>query len=98
MQYEMDLKNFDIQMTSESISDKVKKALIENHKGKSTLIIAIEDADGVSVIPAGKAEDILTLIVIEIVQIIRVYKIADVDGLLECLVNQVMTTFEGNGD
>lgn len=98
MQYEMDLKNFDIQITSESISDKVKKALIDNHKGKSTLIIAIEDADGVSVIPAGKAEDILTLIVIEIVQIIRVYKIADVDGLLECLVNQVRTTFEGNGD
>lgn len=98
MQYEMDLKNFDIQKTSESISDKVKKSLIDNLKGKSTLIIAIEDADGISVIPAGKAEDILTLIVMELVQMIKIYKIADVDGLLECLVNQVKSTFERNGD
>lgn len=98
MQYEMDLKNFDIQITSEVISDKVKKSLIENLKGKSTLIIAIEDADGISVVPAGKAEDLLTLIVIELVQIIRLYKIKDVDGLLELLVHQVRSTYERNGD
>lgn len=92
MQYEMDLTKFDIQITSESISDKVKKSLIENYNGKSTLIIAIDDADGISIIPAGKAEDILTLIVLELVQIIRIYKIEDVNGLLECLVNQVRLT------
>lgn len=95
MQYEMDLTKFDIQITSESISDKVKKSLIENHNGKSTLIIAIDDADGISIIPAGKAEDILTLIVLELVQIIRIYKIEDVNSLLECLVNQVRLTLEG---
>lgn len=94
MQYEMDLTKFDIQITSESISDKVKKSLIENLKGKSTLIIAIDDADGISIIPAGKAEDILTLIVLELVQIIRIYKIEDVNSLLECLVNQVRLTLE----
>lgn len=94
MQYEMDLTKFDIQIISESISDKVKKSLIENHNGKSTLIIAIDDADGISIIPAGKAEDILTLIVLELVQIIRIYKIEDVNSLLECLVNQVRLTLE----
>lgn len=98
MHCEIDLKKLDIQKTSQLVADKVKKSLLDHNKGKSTAIIAIEDSDGVSVIPAGKVEDILTLIVIELVHVIRIYKITDIDGLLEFFVEQVKSYFEKNGE
>lgn len=98
MHCEIDLKNLDIQKTSQLVADKVKKSLLDYNKGKSTAIIAIDDSNGVSVVPAGKAEDILTLIVIELVHVIRIYKITDVDGILELFADQVKLYFEKNGE
>lgn len=98
MHCEIDLKNLDIQKTAQLIADKVKKSLLDHNKGKATAIIAIDDSNGVSVVPAGKAEDILTLIVIELVHVIRIYKIKDVDGILECFADQVKSYFKENGD
>ncbi len=98
MRYEMDLKNFDTQKTVEIISDKVKKSLIDNLKGNSTVIVAIDNADGISVIPAGKVGDVLTLIAVELVEVIQIYKITDVDGILECFAEQIKSYFQKNGD
>lgn len=98
MRYEMDLKNFDTQKTFEAILDKVKESLIDNLKGKSTVIIAIDNADGISVIPAGKAGDVLTLIAIELVEVIQIYKITDVDSILECFAEKIKSYFQKDGD
>ena len=98
MRYEMDLKNFDIQKTVDAIIDEVRTNLIDNSKGKATVIIAIENAAGASVIPAGKAVDILTLIAVELIQVIQIYKIKDVDGVLEYFAEQIKSYFERNGD
>lgn len=94
MHYEIDLKSFDISKSAEVISDKVKNSLKEN----ATVIVAIDDSKDISIIPKGKAEDILTLMVIEFIQVTKFYKIADIDGLLDVFVEQVKSVFNGNGD
>lgn len=94
MHYEIDLKSFDISKSAEVISDKVKNSLKEN----ATVIVAIDDGKDISIIPKGKAEDILTLMVIEFIQVTTFYKIADIDGLLDVFVEQVKSVFNGNGD
>lgn len=94
MHYEIDLKSFDISKSAEVISDKVKNSLKEN----ATVIVAIDNGKDISIIPRGTAPDILTLIAIQIIQVINFYRIDDVDGILECFAEQVKSYFERNGD
>lgn len=85
MPIEIDLSVFNNEKNAELVASVVKDALIK----KEAVLIAIDGKDGTSIIPNGTAADVLTLMVLEFINVIRFYKIADVDGILECFVKNV---------
>lgn len=94
MKIEMDLSSFNKEKSSEYISEKVKNAVLNGEKA----LIVIEEKDGVSIIPKGDFYDLLAIMVTAFSYINRLYRVDNVDGVLECFVKNVKSTFNENGD
>lgn len=94
MKTAINLNSFSKEKAAQHVSQTIKEAILK----EQNLLIAIDGNRDISIIPKGRAEDIFTLMVLEFVYMVRLYKIADVDGILNCFCKNVRETFERRGE
>ena len=94
MDTQINLKAFDKDISSEFVAKKVKNAIVTGEK----VLIVINEKDGVSIIPKGDFYDLLAMMITTFTYINRLYGVNNVDGVLECFVQNVKSSIKNNGD
>ncbi len=90
----INLNNLDRKQSANFVASSVKDAVIK----KDPMLIVTDSKDGTSIIREGDLADILTLMVLGFASTIEIYKITDIDGILNCFTENVKSVLKNNGD
>ena len=90
----INLNNLDREHSANFVSSSVKEAVIK----RDPILIVTDSKDGISIIREGDLADILTLMVLGLASTIDIYKIADIDGILNCFTENVKSALKNNGE